>query len=148
MATTTISVPMLLWVLTPIVMAGVINAWLFKVGWNAEAAEGGQPSPYIPPGWVVGSIWTVIFGLLGFVAYTVRDTMLRGMIIGFWVFALGYPFFTRLRNGGFARMLNAVTLIWGFLIAIVVLLGDRVDMVAYVVPLVLWGSYVNLIDSL
>jgi len=39
----------------------VLNGIIFGLGWNGNTA----PSPYLPPCWLVGTIWMVLFTAMG-----------------------------------------------------------------------------------
>ncbi len=49
----------------------VLNGIIFGLGWNGNTA----PSPYLPPGWLVGTIWMALFTAMGAARWLlVRDT--------------------------------------------------------------------------
>jgi tryptophan-rich sensory protein len=129
------------YIATPILLAIATNLLIYRSQMNRENA-----SPYLPPGYIIGLIWTAIFGLLGYVLYLL-DTMNRkmgvayGSIIALIAFCLAYPFLTglKVRSG---LLLNLVSLIFAFVVAILVA-KESFDLVYYFVPLLAWASYVN-----
>ena len=120
-----------------------INGFLFAVGW----ATPGRHMPMIPPGAVVGLIWTVLLGLMGAARWVyVQRSGDHGWrswtpyMLG--ALCIAYPFYT----GGLQR--NAAAL-WGTVVTliaalIVMLVLRRRDARSpwLLVPTAVWGGYV------
>jgi len=52
----------------------LLNAVIFGLGWDRRSV----PNPYLPPGWVVGTIWIVLFVAMGIARWlVVRNTEKR-----------------------------------------------------------------------
>lgn len=103
-------------------------------------------NPYLPPGWVIGTVWVILFGLLGYTAYLVKDNLYLLTFIGaIIVYCLAYPTITNLEPSTIkTRALNAGTFFLAtILIAALLYTGNQV---AFTVPLWLWAAYVNIVD--
>ena len=102
-------------VAAPVVSAGVLNAIIF--GLKLDISGGAPKNPYLPPGYVVGAIWVVLFGLLGYAHYrfshTAKPTPLASPAIAATIlFCLAYPILTSaLRDPRVSRALNTATLV-------------------------------------
>jgi len=120
-----------------------INGFLFAVGW----ATPGRQMPMIPPGAVVGLIWTVLLGLMGAARWLyVRQSGDRSWRS--WTpYALGtlciaYPFYTNgLQRNAAALWGTAVTLV-AALVVMLVLRGRDAQSPWLLVPTAFWGGYV------
>jgi tryptophan-rich sensory protein len=126
-------------VLTPVVSALLMNGFIYGSGIRQTSAN---KNPYIPAGYIVGGIWTVLFGLLGYTHYLLPEgSVARWSIVGFIVFSLLYPIFTGLdaRRG---LLLNLISLVFAFVITILVAI-ESTKIVYYMIPLLAWIIYVN-----
>ncbi|KUR72380.1 hypothetical protein AQZ52_03730 [Novosphingobium fuchskuhlense] len=120
-----------------------INGFLFAIGW----ARPGRQMPMIPPGAVVGLVWTVLLGLMG----AARWVYVRGSGDSGWrswtpfalaALCIAYPFYT----GGLQR--NAAAF-WGTVltlivaVAVMLVLRGRARRAPWlIVPTAFWGGYV------
>ena len=121
-----------------------VNGFLFGIGW---ARPSGAQMPMIPPGAVVGLIWTVLLGLMG----AARWAYVRGSGDTGWrswtPFMLGalciaYPFYTSgLQRNGAAFWGTVVTLIAAVAVMFALRRGDRLAP-WLLVPTAIWGGYV------
>ena len=122
----------------------VINGFLFASGW---ATPSGRQMPMIPPGAVVGLIWTVLLGLMG----AARWTYVRGSGDFGWrswtpymlgALCIAYPFYTSgLQRNGAAFWGTALTLIVA--VAVMLVLRRRDARSPWLlVPTAFWGGYV------
>lgn len=138
--------------LTPILLATLINGIIFTSGWNKNRA----PLKYtkLPPGWIIAIVWTVLLGLLGCVSYFVKDSILSfGIVCSLIVLCLLYPFYTRgLQDGKIMSYANSGVLLYSMCVIILLIyLETRInDNIYYIIvcllPLIVWLSYVNAID--
>jgi len=133
----------------PVILAIVLNSFIFIFGWNAKS-KNNKVNPLLPPGYIVGSIWIIIFGLLGYVHYEIfklhdnRITFTSLYIIFFIIFSLAYPFLTLGFKEKIGLLLNLITLILSFIIALIIIVQSKYIFL-FLIPLLLWTTYVNVI---
>ena len=132
-------------VLTAIIMNGII--YTFGINKYSEKTEKNKINPYIPPGYVIGTIWVIILGLLGYLHYLVYKkydsiTFTSLLIIFTILFCISYPLITGLRVKS-GLLLNLITLILSFILALFVITESKY-MFIYLIPLLVWASYVNI----
>lgn len=107
-------------------------------------------NPYLPPGYIIGIIWIIIFGLLGYVYYLLFSkshilTVGTISIILMVFFCLLYPFLTRgFHNELVSDILNKLTFLFSIIVGIIVYIENKTAFI-YVIPLILWSFYVNVI---
>jgi tryptophan-rich sensory protein len=134
-------------ILIPIILIIVVNTIIFSYKLNISKNQ--INNPYIPPGYIIGIIWIIIFGLLGYVHYILRNqnNIFESLFIIFLlIFCVLYPFFTNgLQNMKVGLVLNSITLILSFIISFVVFNVSK-KAFYYMIPLLLWTSYINLAD--
>lgn len=126
-------------VLAPILAATLMNGFIYgsRIRKSTSPMNAG-----IPPGYIVGAIWTLLFGLLGYTHYLLPDgSNASWSIVGFIVFSLLYPLFTGLevRRG---LSWNLAALVFAFVVAILVAM-ESPKLLYYVMPLLAWVIYVN-----
>ena len=127
-------------VLIPVFLATATNALMYKFRLKSTTSK-----KYLPPGYVIGLIWTLLFATLGFVhykLYTLKNRANYGSmsIVFFICFSLLYPAI----NEKHANFMNLVSLILSFVVSLVVLMYSK-TIVLYLIPLLVWVSYVNLV---
>ena len=107
----------------------------------------------IPPGFVIGLVWVFIFGMLGYCFYKLTDkndgTVSFGgiAILIYGVFALAYPFLTYGTREKNANVINYIAVVGALVLGIIVIEED-VGSFYFLLPLLLWVSYVGLTDSI
>lgn len=135
-------------ILTPIILAIIVNGIVFGL----KFYKNGPRNPLLPGGGIIGFIWIVIFGLLGYshyLLYNLRNKPTLGSvcIILFIIFSLCYPFLTGGLKQNNALLLNLLTLILAFSIGLIVIVESK-KAFYYLMPLLLWASYVNYVDAM
>ncbi|MFM9936155.1 MAG: tryptophan-rich sensory protein [Novosphingobium sp.] len=124
-----------------------INGFLFAVGWATPNGNGSRQMPMIPPGAIVGLIWTVLLGLMGAARWVyVKQSGDHGWrswapyMLG--ALCIAYPFYT----GGLQRNQAAF---WGTVltliaaVAVMLVLRRRDTRSPWLlVPTAFWGGYV------
>jgi benzodiazapine receptor len=116
-------------------------------------------NPLLPPGWMIGLIWTVIFGFFGYTQYLlIKDNQGKFStasvaVIIVAVFCLLYPVFIYLLSRGdtlkyekYARLMNLLALIVAFVFGIIVI-NESESAFWFTLPLLVWVTYVNFADS-
>lgn len=108
-----------------------------------------KSNKWFPPGIIVGLIWIIIFGFLGYSHYLVWKevggvSVASVAIIVFAVYALFYPIiaFGRERR---AKFMDFFALILAFVVALLVI-EKSVNAFYYLIPLLVWASFVNLLE--
>jgi len=129
----------------PVLCAVAMNAFIYKYRLNKRAPK----EKYLPPGYIIGIIWTIIFGLLGYVhykLYKLNNRMNYGSasIVLFIGFSLLYPIINGIYEEKHGYFMNLVSLILSFIVGSVVLSYSR-NLFLYLIPLLIWVSFVNLI---
>lgn len=137
-------------ILMPIIFAILINYLIYTSKWNYYSKK--IQSPIFPPGYIIGLIWIIIFGLLGYVHYLLyklknRFSIYSNAIVLLLIFCLSYPFLTSGLRQKNATILNLITLIFTFIVSLLVI-SQSIIAFYYTIPLLLWVSYVNISDIL
>lgn len=110
-------------------------------------------NPYLPPGYIIGLIWIIIFGFLGYAYYLLinkNKTYNLGSIsiIILWIFCLLYPFLTNgFSNKYISIILNILTLFFSLIVGLIVFLESKYIFL-YLLPLIFWAIYVNIVTLL
>jgi tryptophan-rich sensory protein len=131
--------PKLYYILIPIILAAILNVLIFTKRWNNIQRK------YLPPGWVIGVIWTIILGILGYLLFISKQHKVTYFAIaGLILFILAYPFLTNkfVEN---TKLLDTITLILSVLVA--TLLFFQKGMVLYMLPLLAWVVFIKYTDS-
>jgi tryptophan-rich sensory protein len=72
----------------------VLNGIIFGLGWNGNTA----PSPFLPPGWLVGTIWMVLFTAMGIARWLLvrgEEAPSRSWLVSLLAFlCMMYPLYT------------------------------------------------------
>jgi len=142
-------------IIIPVLLAILMSFFIYVFGINKNSDNNKikykQNTKLFPPGYVIGIIWTIIFGLLGYAHYLVYK-LNNGINIGsisivlVIIFCLIYPFITSLKFK-YGLLLNLITLIISFILGIIIILQSKYIFL-YIIPLILWASYVNVVDTL
>jgi tryptophan-rich sensory protein len=127
-------------VATPVVIAMAMNGLIYMKGWG-----GGYKNPMLPPGYIIGSIWIVILGLLGYAHYLTFPSAASVAIAITILYCLSYPFFTSGLQYNKSKLYNTLALLVSFSTAILVVVHDK-NAFYYMVPLLAWASYVKLVE--
>lgn len=129
----------LYYIFIPIILAAILNVIIFTKRWNTIQRK------YLPPGWVIGIIWSIILGILGYLLFISKQNKVTYFAIaGLILFILAYPFITNkfVEN---TKLLDTITLILSVLVA--TLLFFQKGMILYMVPLLTWVIFVKYTDS-
>lgn len=132
------------YVFAPIVAGALLNGLIFA---RMSQSRQSSQSRLLPPGWVVGGVWMVLLGLLGYTGYRVRQSPVASW--GVWTmvcYCLAYPFLT----AGFrakVQVWNVVAMVLAYLCALGVS-AARTREVVWLGPLLAWVSYVGVVGAL
>jgi tryptophan-rich sensory protein len=132
-------------VLIPIVLALIMNGIIYTFGLNKYDSKN-IVNPLIPPGYIIGTIWIIILGLLGYVHYLLykinnKISLASVFTIFIILFCISYPLLTGLKQKS-GLLLNLITLILAFILGLLVIIESKYIFI-FVVPLIVWASYVN-----
>lgn len=147
------------YILIPIILAIIINAFMYSnnsKNTNQELTiKNSTNTSYLPPGYVIGIVWTILLGLMGYVYALLEQKSSKNTSYGLQkismifliLFCLGYPIFTRNASLRFSKNYNYATL---FVVCIVYAIINQVSrqIAYYLIPLLCWVFYVNLITLL
>jgi len=130
-------------VLVPILIAACINANI-NVKMNYRVSN----NRFLPPGYVIGIIWIVLFGLLGYINYILyKEQKLVGyfLIILLLFLYISYPYITRkYSNKKYMDFMNRLSLIITIFISIYIFKISK-KAFYFMIPVLLWLMYVNLV---
>jgi tryptophan-rich sensory protein len=137
----------ILYILFPIILGIIINIiiFVFKLNKNKYTVN-----PLLPPGYVIGLIWTIIFGLLGYTFYLLlkknnKLDLSCYAIIFILIFCLLYPFLTNgFSNKNISIILNLLTLLIA-IIGTIIVFNQSKYISLFMIPLIIWATYVNII---
>jgi len=141
-------------VLTPIIAACILNAYIYAKGWNSEAKKPKyrskciDPKPvqnnYIPPGYVIAIIWIVILGLLGYTHFLLYPSYASLVVVLSILYCLAYPFLTSGLQATNSDIYNGLSFV---LATVVFIMGyiQKPDTILFTSPFLLWTSYVNIV---
>ena len=135
----------------------VMNIFIYVVGWNGiKMYTAYKHNKLIPPGFVIGIIWVVIFSLLGYAFYLLysgppSDNNPRGWTAGciLLMFTAGYcllyPIITMIFENKYVSLFNFIGLLFAIALAVVALTEYEAAF-WYVLPLLVWTSYIVFVD--
>ena len=132
-------------VLLPVLCAIAMNAIMYTFKLNKNKP---RELLFLPPGYVIGAIWTLIFALLGYVhylLYTLHNKPNFGSvsIVLFLLFSLFYPVINAL-DPKYGYFLNLISLILSFIVSLIVM-RYSIHIFKFLIPLLVWVSFVNMI---
>ena len=141
------------YILTPVLLAIILNIIIFKKNWNnskSTAPGNSQNRQMLPTGIIIGLIWVILLGILGNALFRATSTVSTWAITALIAMCLLYPVLTRLNDN--IHLFNRIVLIIAFTVAIIVqkdhCKGTTRSLVWYLVPVIAWLSYINIIDSI
>ena len=131
-------------ILIPVFCGLVMNGIIFSFNLNSKK----ELTTLLPPGHVIGIVWTIIFAFLGYVHYLLyklnnKRNYGSASVVILILFSLTYPLINAMnkKNGFF---LNLISLILSFLVSLIVMMYSKY-IVLFMIPLLVWVSFVNLI---
>jgi len=137
-------------ILTPVLAASLMNGLIFSQKWNITTYR----NPYIPGGGIVGIVWLVLFALLGYVHFKLYMQNNKKFsnacitLILFFLYSLAYPVLTAFSGNPLVfTALNLGAFFFALVIAAQVF-DENSDLIPFVIPLIAWTSYVNVVTLL
>jgi tryptophan-rich sensory protein len=138
----------ILFVSIPVILAIITNGLLAINKDTVLSKEQKVQNPYLPPGWIVGTVWVILFGLLGYTAYLMKEyPYIVAFICIVIIYCLAYPVLTDLNaTSDNARSLNRGAFILATILVIITYYQNQPSAIAFTIPLWLWTAYVNSIE--
>ena len=105
--------------ITIVVVVG-LNGLIFALGWSGAPRDAAMSQrPLLPPGWVIGGVWTALFALFAAAHWWLASAgdqahrQAARWVLAFMAFCLAYPFYTAgfaAEQVGFAANLLTIAL--------------------------------------
>ena len=130
-------------IFTPIAFAMIMNALIYKY----KLLYTNIKNPNLPPGYIIGTVWIVILGILGYVHYQLyksanyHETPMSKYIIFVILFCISYPILVYIFPQ-ISRLLDVVT----FILAIYLIVTITPKYQIYISPFFLWSFYVMITE--
>jgi tryptophan-rich sensory protein len=140
-------------ILIPIICAILVNMTIYGLGLNKNVKK--EYSKYsFKYGSVIGIIWMIIFGFIGYAYYLLYKESNKYFTIGtisiilFLIFSLSYPIVTN-RFTQLVDILNMISLFLAFMLTIIVCneywkSTKSIKILIYMTPLLAWLLFVNI----
>ena len=140
----------LIYILIPIILASIINMFIFRK--KEKNLIKSRDFKYLPPGPIIGIVWTILLGLLGY-TYSLLENINKSMntqkilIILLTIFCLLYSILTANSTKRFSKNYNYLTLL--FVLIVYYSIYTKYPKISYyLIPLLCWVLYVNIITLL
>jgi tryptophan-rich sensory protein len=141
-----------------VLAAVVVNIFSYYYGWSKMGSQKDIWNIYqnklIPQfSFTIAFFWLAIFGFLGYSFYLlVREndgnlTVGSIFVLLFAIFALAYPVLTWKANEKNASVINYISVIFIYVVSLVVI-TEYTNAFYYLLPAILWCSYIGLTDSI
>lgn len=126
------------------------NGLIFGLGWNAGSSAG--TAPLIPPGPVVGVVWTMLFAGMGAARWAyLRDAGERGWQVyvptALAAMCLAFPFYTAGLSDERVGYVGTVVTFGATIAATAVLWGRSRLAGALILPTAIWTGWVSLVGT-
>lgn len=132
-------------VLLPMLLAIITNVLLA----NRQATPAEERNPYLPPGWAIGTVWIILFGLLGYTTYLVKDNIyLLSFIVVLIAYCIAYPAITNFEPTTIkTRTMNAGAFVLASILILAIYYSQKEkNPIFFVIPLWIWATYVTIVD--
>ena len=120
---------------------------VFFVNKNMHIKHYISTNPALPPGYIIGIVWFLLFGLLGYANFILYKQKKWLAFIFIWLlllFYISYPYLTNgFRNMKISKILDVSALMLTIFVSMYIF---RISIKAFylMVPVLLWLFYVNL----
>jgi tryptophan-rich sensory protein len=125
-------------ILVPIILAIILNFYIYIQGWNND----NQKNSKLPPGYIIGSIWIIILGLLGYIHFLLYPSVYSWFIVLTILYCLSYPFLTSGLQNTDNNYFNLIALLLAIIVTIIMYYKSNI---IYSIPFLLWTFYVNIV---
>ena len=136
----------------PIILAIIMNGIIYSTNIRMTPSSWIKKSVIpLPPGYAIGALWIFLLGLLGYVHYLLykinnKLSFACYFLELFILFCLSYSIVTLFKEN-ISRLMNFISLLYGFILSLIVI-HISLPIFWYLLPLLLWLSYVNLFTIL
>ena len=125
-------------ILVPIILAIVLNFYIYTQGCNNDNEKNSK----LPPGYIIGSIWIIILGLLGYIHFLLYPSVYSWFIVLTILYCLSYPFLTSGLQDTDNNYFNLIALLLAIIVTIIMYYKSNI---IYAIPFLLWTFYVNIV---
>ena len=130
-----------LWhIFIPIILAIIINFYIYTQGWN----NNNEKSKWLPPGYIIGIVWIIILGLLGYIHFLMYPSIQSWIIVFAISYCLAYPFLTSGLKDTNSKIYNIIALIIAIIVFISVFYKNKLTSLLSL-PFLVWTLYVNIV---
>ena len=129
-------------VLLPVLMATAMNAIIYTTGWNQGSRRMSNRNSYLPPGYIIAIVWTILLAMLGYVHYLTFPQPVHWLIVATIAYCISYPVLTSGFNVAM-NALNFIALVMSISVSVATLTVARKPAFLFTIPLLAWASYVN-----
>ena len=133
----------LIHIIIPILLAIIINVIMNRQKLYIKDYE---PNKYLPPGYIIGIVWVIILGFLGYAHYLKHNSITSFYIILIIVYCLSYPFLTYKKSEEEAQVYNLIAVILAITLFIMIFIDNMYDSL-YILPFLLWCTYVFIVTT-
>jgi tryptophan-rich sensory protein len=130
----------LLHIFIPIILACVINFYIYAMGLN----NNNEKSKWLPPGYIIGIVWIIILGLLGYIHFLMYPSIQSWIIVFAISYCLAYPFLTSGLKDTNSKIYNIIALIIAIIVFISVFYKNKLTSLLSL-PFLVWTLYVNIV---
>jgi len=129
-------------ILIPVLSAMAMNGIIYK---NKSYT---LKSSLLPPGYIIGIVWIIIFAFLGYVHYLLyslhnQTNYGSASVVLFILYSLAYPLINTM-HAKYGYFLNLISLILSFILGLIVITYSK-HIFLFMIPLLVWVSFVNLV---
>lgn len=133
----------LLNILIPVIFGLIINVYMYI---NYEKNDD-EKNTYLPPGYIIGIIWMIILGLLGYTHYLTYYSTASIFVFFVILYCLLYPFLTTGLKMEQTKIYNAIAFIFAITLFIIIYVNKYIYSIL-ILPLLLWSTYVFIVTNL
>ena len=131
-----------------VVLCLAINAVIFGSGW--DASETAAQIWFAPPGYVVGTVWVILFALIGAARYLLNDSgeaarSTKNWLVVLLLFCLAYPIYTIGFNSELIGFFGNLATIALTIFVLTRTLKFSKFAAFLLVPIIFWVSFATLI---
>lgn len=133
----------LLHIILPILLAIGVNIIMNRQKLYIKDYE---PNQYLPPGYIIGIVWVIIFGFLGYAHFLRYYSFTSVYIVLINIYCLSYPFLTYKKSEQEAWIYNLIAVALAFSLFILVY-SDNIYHSLYILPFLFWSTYVFIVTT-